>query len=70
MAVAEVRRDPQINNSSNTKDIICLVNGWMGTKGMVFEHGGTNGRHKTRNGWYLGLVAPISSIVRLLILYG
>ena len=36
---------------------------------MVFEHGRTNGRHKTHNGCYLGLVGPISSIVGLLILY-
>ena len=28
-----------------------------------------NGRHKTRNGWYLVMVAPISSILGLLILY-
>ena len=33
---------------------------------MVFQ---TNGHHKTRNGWYLGLVALISSIIGLLILY-
>ena len=26
-------------------------------------------RHKTRNGWYLGMVAPTSSILSLLILY-
>ena len=36
------------------------------TKG-IDEH--VNGCHKTRNGWYLGLVAPISSLVELLILY-
>ena len=36
---------------------------------MVFERGRMNGRHKTRNGWYLGLVELISSIVGLLILY-
>ena len=28
-----------------------------------------NGHHKTSNGWYLGMVAPISSILGLLILY-
>ena len=39
-------------------------------RGWFFERGRTNGCHKTRNGWYLGLVAPISSIVGLLILYG
>ena len=59
----------QVNNSSHTKGTICLVNGGMGAKGIVFERGRTNGRHKTRNGWYLGLVVPISSIVELLILY-
>ena len=26
-------------------------------------------RHKTRNGWYLGMVTPTSSILGLLILY-
>ena len=30
-------------------------------RGWFFERGRTNGCHKTRNGWYLGLVAPISS---------
>ena len=39
----------------------------MGAKGKVFEHGCTNGHHKTCNGWYLGLVALISSIVGLLL---
>ena len=38
-------------------------------RGWFFERGRTNGRHKTRNGCYLGLVGPISSIVGLLILY-
>ena len=42
----------QVDNSSHTK--------------APFRH--TNGHHKTRNGWYLGLVVPISSIVGLLIL--
>ena len=37
--------------------------------GWFFEYGYTNECHKTHNGWYLGLVAPISSIVWLLILY-
>ena len=35
-----------VNNSSDTKGTICLVNG----------HGHTNRHHKNRNGWYLGLV--------------
>ena len=37
-------------------------------RGWFLERGHTNGHHKTHNGWYLGLVAPISSIVGLLIL--
>ena len=36
---------------------------------MVFRAWAHERRHKTRNGWYLGLVGPISSIVGLLILY-
>ena len=32
----------QINNSSHTKGTICLVNGGMGIKWMVFERGRTN----------------------------
>ena len=39
-------------------------------QGMVFRAWAYERRHKTRNGWYSGLVAPISSIVGLLILYG
>ena len=60
----------QVNNSSHTKGTICLVNGgeWA-PKGWFFKYGCTNGCHKTLNGWYLGLVAPISSIVGLPILY-
>ena len=52
MAVAEVSNvdEFQGNNSSQTKGIICLVNGGMDAKRMVFECGCTNGRHKTRNG--------------------
>ena len=38
-------------------------------KGWFFKCGHMNDHHKTRNGWYLGLVAPVSSTVRLLILY-
>ena len=36
---------------------------------MVRRAWSYNGRHKTRNGWYLGMVVPISSILGLLILY-
>ena len=36
---------------------------------MVSRAQSHNGRHKTRNSWYLGMVAPISSILDLLILY-
>ena len=36
---------------------------------MVRRAKSHNGRHKTRNGWYLAMVAPISSILGLLILY-
>ena len=57
----------QVNNSSHTKGTSYLSS--KGTKGMVFVRGHMNWCHTTRNGWYLGLVAPISSIVRLLILY-
>ena len=56
----------QVNDSSYIEGTICLVKvpwGWF------FECGHTNGRHKTRNGCYLGLVRPISSIVGLLIVY-
>ena len=35
---------------------------------MVCRAQSYNGHHKTRNGWYLGMVAPISSILGLLIL--
>ena len=41
----------------------------MGAKGMVFRAWAHERRNKTSNGWYLGLVALISSIVVLLILY-
>ena len=30
-------------------------------RGWFFEHGSTKGCHITRNGWYLGLVGPVSS---------
>ena len=40
----------------------------MGTKGIVFKHGGMNGHNKTRNGWYLELVVLVSSIVGLLMI--
>ena len=49
-----------INFSSMILHTIC-VNGCHGD----FELG----YHKTCNGWYLGLVALVSSIVRLLIVY-
>ena len=56
----------QDNNSSHTKGIICLE--WA-PKGWFFERGRMNGHHNTCNGWYLGLVVLISSIVGLPILY-
>ena len=56
----------QVNDSSYIEGTICLVNV---PRGWFFERGRTNGRHKTRNGCYLGLVGSISSIVGLLILY-
>ena len=59
----------QVNDSSYIEGTICLVNEWIGAKGMVFRAWAHERRHKTRNGWYLGLVGPIFSIVGLLILY-
>ena len=53
---------------------ICLVSKFIGGKGMVFRAWAHKRMPLTRNGWYSGLVAPISSqissIVGLLILYG
>ena len=61
----------QVTDSSYIEGTICLVNECIGAKeiSMVFKCGCTNGCHKTSNGWYLGLIALISSIVGLLILY-
>ena len=59
----------QVTDFSYIEGTICLVNKLIGAKEMVFERGRTNGCHKTRNGWYLGSMAPICSIVGLLILY-
>ena len=53
----------QVNDSLYIEGTICLPWGWF------FERGRTNGCHKTRNVWYLGLVALSSSIVWLLIPY-
>ena len=50
----------QVNDSSYIEGTICLVNG---ARGMVFRAWAHERCHKTRNGWYLGLVGPISSIV-------
>ena len=36
---------------------------------MVHRVWSQNEHHKTRNGWYLEMVVPISSILGLLILY-
>ena len=41
-----------------------LINEQIGAGQMVRRE-----RHKTRNGWYSGMVAPIYSIVGILILY-
>ena len=46
-----------------------LVNGQIGQEGMVHCVWSHNECHKTRNGWYLGMVMPISSIHGLLTLY-
>ena len=62
--------EPRGNDYGYIEGTICLVSRLIGSKGMVFERGCTNRRHYTRIGWYSGLVAPISSIVELLILYG
>ena len=59
----------QVNDSSYIEGTICLVNERIGAKGMVFRAWAHERCHKIRNGWYLGLVDPISSIVSLLILY-
>ena len=59
----------QLNDSWYIEGTICLVNEWIGAKGMVFRAWVHKRHHKTRSGWYSGLVVPISSIVGLLILY-
>ena len=56
-------------DSSNNEGTNCLVNGRIGRERMVRHAQSHNGRHKSRNGWYLGMVVPISSILGLLILY-
>ena len=66
MAVS-CRDELQIKDSSYTKGTNSLVmselvpNGWF----IVCAH--MNRCHKTRNGWYSGLMAPVSSIVGLLV---
>ena len=42
---------------------------WCQLRGWLFERGHTNGHHFNSQGWHSGLVAPISSIIGLLILY-
>ena len=59
----------QVTDSSYIEGAICLVNERIGVKEIVFQAWAHKHRHKTRNGWYLGLVARISSIVGLLVLY-
>ena len=59
----------QVNDSSYIEGTICLVGGWVGAGGMVFRAWAHERCHGARNGWYLGLVELISSIVGLLILY-
>ena len=56
-------------DSSNNEGTNFQVNGWMGRGGWFVHTWSHNGRHKARNGWCLGMVAPISSILGLLILY-
>ena len=51
-------------DSSNNEGTNSLVNG----ERMVCRAYLHNERHKTRNGWYLGMVTLISSILGLLIL--
>ena len=53
--------------TSNNEGSNSLVNGRIGWERMVHRVYLHNGRHKTRNGWYLGMVAPISSILSVLI---
>ena len=62
----------QINNSSHTKGTYYLsskrVNGHQ-MDGFSSVGAQTGAIKLICNGWYLGLVAPVSSIARLLILY-
>ena len=60
----------RVNNSSHTKGTSYLSSKRVnGCQGDGFSSMGIRMATKTRNDWYLGLVAPISSIVGLLILY-
>ena len=56
-------------DSSNNEGTNSLVNGQTGWERMVHHAQSHNGRHKAHNGWYLGMVVPISSILGLLVLY-
>ena len=46
-----------------------MSNGEIGWEGMVRRKWAHKGRHKTRNDWYLEMVALISSNLGLLVLY-
>ena len=61
--------EPRGDDYGYIEGTICLVSGMIGGKGMVFERGRTNDAIKLAVAG-TGLVAPISSIVELLILYG
>ena len=52
-----------------TKGTNSLVTSELAPNGWFVVRLCTKGHHKTRNGWYLGLVVPVSSIAGLLILY-
>ena len=53
----------QVNESWYIEGTICLINEWIGAKGMVVWAWAYKRRHKTSNGWYLGLVAPIPPLL-------
>ena len=55
--------------TSNNEGTNSLLNGRIGQERVVHCAESHNERHKTRDDWYLGMVAPISSILGLLILY-
>ena len=55
--------------TSNNEGTNSLVNERIGRERMVRRAWLHNECHKTHNGWYLEMVAPISSILGLLILY-